>query len=323
MTTQQAVCTEAPITAVQPGGGTVFGLELAWGRLRRALLRRLFPGHVRRFLELRQGECPNCPHDVIDPRDLKPYRNTCGHWFRPEDDPYAWRGRLGLARDGLAEIVCFSLLLLPLVGLSIALGALLSLWYLLPLAALVPVWLFLIAFFRDPPRTIPTEADLLVSPADGVVTHVEEVAEPDFPGGRALRVSIFLSVFNVHVNRIPRAGRVTRVRYFPGEYLDARHQQCHARNEQLWLDLDDPALGCTLRVKQIAGAIARRIVCAARVGEELAAGQRYGMIKFGSRTDVLLPPQVVAEAAVKVGQVVYGGRTVLLRVRVDSRASVS
>jgi phosphatidylserine decarboxylase len=308
-------CTDAPITATQPGGGLCFGLELAWGRLRRALLRRLFPGHVRRFLALRQGECPGCPHDVIDPRDLKPYRNTCGHWFRPEDDAYAWRGRLGLARDGLAEVVCFSLVLLPLVGASIAPGALLSAWWLLPLAVLLPLWAFLVAFFRDPTRAVPAGADVLVSPADGLVTHAEEVAEPDFPGGRAFRVSIFLSVFNVHVNRSPRAGRVARVRYFPGEYLDARHHECHVRNEQLWLDLEDAGLGCLLRVKQVAGAIARRIVCAARAGEELAAGQRYGMIKFGSRTDVLLPPEVVAEVPVKVGQTVKGGSTVLLRVR--------
>lgn len=313
-------CPDAPITAVQPGGGLCFALELAWGRLRRATLRRLFPGHVRRFLALRQGECHGCPHDIIDPRDLKPYRNVCGYSFRPEDDPYAWRGRLGLARDGLAEIVSFSLLLLPLIATSLALGLALSAWCYLPLAVLLPGWLFLIAFFRDPTRTPPADADVLVSPADGVVTHVEEVAEPDFPGGRAFRVSVFLSVFNVHVNRLPRGGTVTRVRYFPGEYLDARHQQCHVRNEQLWLDFTDDQLGLTMRVKQIAGAIARRIVCAARPGQRLAAGERYGMIKFGSRTDVLLPPEAVAEVAVKVGQVVHGGRTVLLRLLRPARA---
>src|SRR5437660_2590 len=83
-----------------------------------------------------------------------------------------------------------------------------------------------------------------VSPADGVVTHVDEVEAPDFPGGRALRVSIFLSVFNVHVNRTPRSGTVTKVRYFPGEFLDARHRECSVRNEQLWIDLVDDRLGC-------------------------------------------------------------------------------
>src|SRR5258707_1041077 len=79
---------------VQPGGGWCLSLELAWGRLRRAWLRRFRPGYVRRMAEKRQGECPNCPHDIIDPRDLKWYRNVCGYWFRPEDDRFRWRGRL-------------------------------------------------------------------------------------------------------------------------------------------------------------------------------------------------------------------------------------
>src|SRR6185369_9019287 len=140
--------------------------------------------------------------------------------------------------------------------------------------------------------------DALVSPADGVVTHAEEVEALDFPGGRAFRVSIFLSVFNVHVNRIPRSGRVTALRYYPGEYLDARAADCAVRNEQFWIDFEDARLGCPLRVKQIAGAIARRIVCWLRPGEEVRAGDRFGMIKFGSRTDVYLPPRYVAEVLV-------------------------
>src|SRR5205807_702577 len=90
--------------------------------------------------------------------------------------------------------------------------------------AVLALWAFVISFFRDPPRTIPADPDAFVSPADGTVTHVGEVDEPDFPGGRAFRVSIFLSVFNVHVNRVPCAGRVVRVRYFPGCFLDARHR---------------------------------------------------------------------------------------------------
>src|SRR5262249_17506703 len=106
---------EAPITSIQPGRGLCFSLELAPGPVPRPTVRPFFPGHVRRFLALRQGECSGCPHDIIDPRDLKPYRNVCGFFFRPEDDPYAWRGRIGLARPGLAELVCFSLLLAPLV----------------------------------------------------------------------------------------------------------------------------------------------------------------------------------------------------------------
>jgi phosphatidylserine decarboxylase len=144
---------------------------------------------------------------------------------------------------------------------------------------------------------------------------VEEVDCPDFSGGRALRVSIFLSVFNVHVNRIPRSGRITKLRYYPGLFLDARNQDCHARNEQLWIDLEDGALGCPIRIKQIAGAIARRIVCWLREGEKVIAGDRFGMIKFGSRTDVLVPAGAVAEVVVKVGQSVKGGSMVLLRLK--------
>src|SRR5439155_2034556 len=99
------------------------------------------------------------------------------------------------------------------------------------LALILPLWLFVLSFFRDPQRRIPEDTGVVVSPADGTVTHVEEVDEPDFPGGRALRISIFLSVFNVHVNRMPRAARVREVRYFPGEFLDARTAGCDKRKE--------------------------------------------------------------------------------------------
>src|SRR4029078_8219179 len=116
-----------------------------------------------------------------------------------------------------------------------------------------------------------------------------------------LRVSIFLSIFNVHVNRVPRNGRVTDVRYFRGEYLDAAHAVCAPRNEQLWIAMTDAATGQPIRVKQIAGAIARRIVCVLKPGDEVKAGERFGMIKFGSRTDVLLPASADVEVLVKVG----------------------
>jgi phosphatidylserine decarboxylase len=305
---------ESPITSVQPGGGFGFSLERAWGRLRRATLRRFFPAYVERMRGLRQGDCPGCPHDVLDPRDLKLVRNVCGYWFRPEDDAFAWRGRLGLARAGLAELLFASLVLLPAIAASAALGLWLhpAWWFLVvPLAA---VWLFILSFFRDPERAVPADPDAVVSPADGVVTHLEEVEEPGFDG-RAFRVSIFLSVFNVHVNRIPRPGAVEKIAYYPGEFHDARSADCPRRNEQLWLDLRDGRLGCPVRVKQIAGAIARRIVCWLKPGEAVRAGERFGMIKFGSRTDVLLPAAVVAEVCVKVGQAVRGGRDVLLRLR--------
>jgi phosphatidylserine decarboxylase len=130
-----------------------------------------------------------------------------------------------------------------------------------------------------------------------------------------LRISVFLSIFNVHVNRVPRTGRVTAVRYFRGAYLDARHADCASRNEQLWIDFADTATGELIRVKQIAGAIARRIVCTLKPGDEVAIGERFGMIKFGSRTDLLISADRVAEIGVKVGDKVKGASTALLRFR--------
>jgi phosphatidylserine decarboxylase len=298
-------------TCAQPGGGWCVHLELAWGRVRRACLRRFFPGHVRRMAELRQGDCPNCPHDIIDPRDLKYARPACGFWFRAQDDPFAWRDRLGFARAGLTELVLLTLLAAVLTA-ALSTAAVLLHWALaLPLVVVALAWLEVVWFFRDPERAIPDDAAALLSPADGIVTHVEEVDELDFPGCRALRISIFLSIFNVHVNRVPRISQVVRVRYFPGAFLDARNPDSARRNEQLWLDLEEPN-GRLVRVKQISGAIARRIVCWLRGGDTLEAGQRFGMIKFGSRTEVLVPARDAVELRVKVGDRVHGGTTVLL-----------
>ena len=126
-------------------------------------------------------------------------------------------------------------------------------------------------------------------------------------------MNIFLSIFNVHVNRIPRTGKIVDVRYFPGEFLDARHAECAVRNEQLWIDMQEPC-GRMIRIKQISGAIARRIVCTLRAGDEVTIGQRLGMIKFGSRTEVLLPLEPGVESAVKVGDTVKGASTILMRV---------
>jgi phosphatidylserine decarboxylase len=291
------------------------GLELAWGKVRRAFLRAFRPGYVRRMQALRQGNCPDCRHAIIDGRDLKFFKNVCGFSFRREDDRFTWRGRLGLARYGLAEVVFFSFLFLFGAVLCGCVALWINLAFLIPLVLLLSIWVFVLSFFRDPKRQCPKDVDALVSPADGVVTHLEETECPDFPHGRAFRVSIFLSVFNVHVNRLPRTGRITGLRYFPGLFLDARNQDCHARNEQLWIDMEDSVTGCPIRVKQIAGAIARRIVCWLREGEAVTAGDRFGMIKFGSRTDVLLPPSAVADVLVKVGQPVKGGSQILLRLK--------
>jgi phosphatidylserine decarboxylase len=302
----------AKITCIQPGGGFCFNLERTWGIIRRSILRKFCPGHVKRMAEKRQGECPQCPHDIIDSRDLKLYRNVCGYWFRPEDDRYRWRDRIPLARPGLAEVVYFTFIFL-LAGFATSVAAALLhpiFWGLFGIEA--GLWLFMISFFRNPRRRIPLDPNALVSPADGTVTHVDEVEDADFPGGKALRISIFLSVFNVHVNRIPRNSKVIRIRYFPGEFLDARHKECAVRNEQLWLDLEEPS-GRQIRVKQISGAIARRIVCCLKEGELVRAGELFGMIKFGSRTEVLIAKETGIEMKIKVGDKVRGGSSILLQ----------
>jgi phosphatidylserine decarboxylase len=145
------------------------------------------------------------------------------------------------------------------------------------------------------------------------------VDEPDFPGGRAFRISIFLSIFNVHVNRIPRTSQVVSLRYFPGRFLDARNPACAVHNEQLWIDLEENDPPHRIRVKQISGAIARRIVCWLKPGQAVWAGERLGMIKFGSRTEVYLPADESMEVKVKVGDHVKGGSTILLTFN-DERA---
>jgi phosphatidylserine decarboxylase len=303
--------------SAQPGGGLCMALELFWGRCRRACLRLVRPGYVRRMHARRQGDCPNCPHEIIDPRDLKYLRPVCGYWFRPEDDAFQWRSRLGFARYGLAELLLFTLLYVAVAAGAVTGALLLHAGFWVAVAAASVVWLEVVWFFRDPERTIPDESTAIVSPADGTITNIEEVADPDFPGGRALRVSIFLSIFNVHVNRVPRAARIVDVRYFPGAFLDARNPDSAVRNEQLWLDLVDAETGQPLRVKQISGAIARRIVCWAKPGDTLARGERFGMIKFGSRTDLLLPVDVPHTVCVTVGAKVQGGRTILLRLGIQ------
>lgn len=261
----------------------------------------------------RQGHCEGCSHDVVDARDLKLVRNVCGYWFRDEDDPFRWRDRLRLARAGMAEIVVSSLgcgvALVPLTAWAARTGA----WPPWAAVALVAgLWFQLVWFFRDPTRVIPTDPDALVSPADGVVTHIDEVDTPGLPGNRAFRISIYLSPFDVHLNRIPRDARVVSVRYFPGIFLNARHRDCVARNEQLWTDFVEPN-GRLVRVKQVSGALARRLVCWVKVGEEVRKGERYGLIKYGSRTEVLIPTGEALDLVVKVGDRLQAGQSVLLR----------
>lgn len=163
---------------------------------------------------------------------------------------------------------------------------------------------FFLWFFRDPERTIPPGAGLVVSPGDGLVTEAAPINTPDGP---RQRISIFLSVFDVHVNRSPIGGVITSVRYQKGLYLNAMNPNSAERNEQNVVTVRGEGFEVTF--KQIAGLIARRIVFNFAEGATVARGQRVGLIKFGSRVDVILPS--TAELRVKVGQRVKGGASVL------------
>jgi phosphatidylserine decarboxylase len=295
------------IRSAQPGGGWALRLELAWGRLRRWWLRLARPGYVARLRAARRGECPGCPHDVIDDRDLKFFGNVCGYHFAPEDAPAAWIDRLPIARMGRCEVLVFGG---GLCALAVA-GALLT-----PLAAVVPALmaLFVVMFFRDPPRRAPDGPGLVVSPADGVVTDIEELDEVPFWDGPAVKVGIYLSVFNVHVNRAPETARVIEVRYCPGRLLDTRWPAAAKLNENLWVVFEcEEAPHHLIAVKQIAGTFARRIVCEARPGAVLERGERYGMIKFGSRTELYLAKAPGLQVAARPGDRVRGGTSVLVR----------
>jgi phosphatidylserine decarboxylase len=174
---------------------------------------------------------------------------------------------------------------------------------------IVPVLLaaFFLWFFRDPTREIPRGAGLIVAPADGVVTETVRI---DTVQGPRQRVSIFLNVFDVHVNRSPIAGEVTSVRYQKGKFLNAMNEDSAERNEQNIVTVQGE--GMEIVFKQIAGLIARRIVFNQRVGDRVERGQRVGLIKFGSRTDIILPAE--AEIRVKTGERVKGGASIIAEV---------
>ena len=180
--------------------------------------------------------------------------------------------------------------------------------------AAIVIFLAFAAFFRNPKRTLPADPKLLVAPADGVVRDIGEVDDFNMPPfeGRALRIGIFLSVLNVHVNRAPAEFDVTGKFYREGEFLDARHPECAARNEAMTLSGTATAGGKSfpMAVRQISGKIARRIVCPVEPGRKLRRGEVYGMIKFGSRTELYLPVGEF-DVKVKVGDKVRGGTTVM------------
>ncbi|MBC8018158.1 MAG: phosphatidylserine decarboxylase family protein [Verrucomicrobia bacterium] len=206
----------------------------------------------------------------------------------------------------------------PFIAYSIGLTALLTLsaWKLhsavlaVPAAVSLLLALFIISFFRNPERTPPGDEKSVVAPADGTVIVVERVSETPL-GTEALKISIFMSVFNVHVNRAPLGGRVVDIAYHPGRFLDARDGRASSENERNGVVLETAA-GVRIAFVQIAGLIARRIICYPKPGDVLVRGNRYGLIRFGSRVDVYLPAHV--EPLVKPGDTTVAGETVLGRI---------
>ena len=168
---------------------------------------------------------------------------------------------------------------------------------------------FMAFFFRDPKRETPTETDVVVAPADGLVTRVQPIQEGN--DRSATLVSIFLSPLDVHINRAPISGKITNVSYTHGKFLMATDERASLVNEQNALTIQGEKI--TVVCKQIAGILARRIVCWKQAGERVALGERFGMIKFSSRTDILLPESV--EVLVTKGQRVQGGTTIIGRMR--------
>ena len=299
------------ITSIQPGGGVCMRLELAWGGVRRCWLRWFRRGYLKRMAETRQGDENVCPHEVLDPRDIKFFRNLGGYYWNCDDDPFTWRDRLPFARVGLAELMI-------LAGSCFVLAAVAGVFYwpVAPIPAILG--LFFVSFFRNPRRRIPTEAGLVVAPADGKVVLIEEVEHDEFVGGPAVLIGIFLSVFNVHINRSPVMARVVGLRYRRGKFLNAIRPESARENEQLGVDLEaDEPPHRKMIVRQITGAIARRIVCYAAPGQTLQRGEQFGMIKLGSRTELVLPREAGLVIETQVGKKVKAGSSILARYDTD------
>jgi phosphatidylserine decarboxylase len=301
------------LVSVQPGGGICYSLEIAWGRLRRWYLKRFRKNYVSQMAQRMHGSAEGAPHEVLDPRDLKYCWNRCTAWWPKADDPFQWREGIPLARWGLAEAQIMGWPLLVLTFLPLMLTP--WWWWLLGLGPLVILgWVFY--FFRDPHRDVPPGEGLIVAPADGKVVDVTELPHDDFVGGPAVRIGIFLSIFNVHINRAPCAARVIEQRYHPGLFLNALNPESAERNESLWIALEGTeAPYRRIVVRQIAGLIARRIVCALRPGQALTAGEKFGMIKLGSRTEMIVPHTADLAVEVRPGDKVHAGSTVMARYR--------
>lgn len=224
--------------------------------------------------------------------------------------------RIPLTRYGWPQMVVYpAAVLAAMVILALGAGTLLPGWAVIlveGVLAIILIWA--LSFFRDPERRCPSEPNVLLAPADGRITDVKQVAADGFIKGPALRIGIFLSVFDVHINRAPCRVKVEGICYKKGRYKNAMNPESGRVNESNELTLtrvDNPP--DRLIVRQISGAIARRIVCRTAPGGELAGGERFGMIKFGSRTELYVPARDDVKCLVRIGDKVKAGQTALIR----------
>jgi phosphatidylserine decarboxylase len=178
-------------------------------------------------------------------------------------------------------------------------------WWALPLWIIT---LFVLQFFRDPPRPIPSQPNAVLAPADGRIVSVEKVQDP-YAGREALKISVFMNVFNVHSNRASVDGKVEKLEYFPGKFVNADLDKASTENERNAVVIRRAVDGQVVTLVQVAGLVARRILCYTKVGESLSRGQRYGFIRFGSRVDVYLP--LSARPRVTIGEKVSASSTIL------------
>lgn len=233
--------------------------------------------------------------------------------------------RIPLTRYGWPQVVVYpAVVTAAMITFPLLCRAFLTLWVILlveGLMAAVLVWALM--FFRDPRRLSPSDGSLLLAPADGRITDLAQVQEDGFIGGPAMRIGIFLSIFNVHINRAPCNVKVETVTYKKGVYKNAMNPQSSRVNESNNLGLvRTEAPHDKLVVRQISGAIARRIVCRTAPGKELAGGEQFGMIKFGSRTELYVPFREDVKCLVRIGDKVQAGLTPLIRYENRDTANV-
>lgn len=209
------------------------------------------------------------------------------------------------AKEGYLPMGIATLITAALIILIIIINAM---WLYSAAVLITALELLIISFFRDPERVTPADAGAVISPADGKIILIQSLPDDDFIKEPSVQISIFMSVFNVHVNRIPLSGTVKLLQYKKGRFLSADKDRAPAENEQMIIGIDHQ--GFRMKFKQIAGLIARRVICYLNENQEVTAGHRFGMIKFGSRLDVIVP-QRSFELNIKPGDKVRAGSTIL------------